>query len=279
MGAGRPQRAAGFGGGRSGGAGGRAGLGPAARRTFSSRWGPVTLAHDTLQPTRGPVRAVALAAGARVDDTLLLGFGPPGIWMSRSGGAPAGRADRRRPATKAVIFPKASAEAHHDDPTHHSRGSPPVCRARRRRRDQVSRRRPQGGEEGQDRRVSGAGSRPEAGHGCRGRPGRPSSRSGWDLRSGWRFDVGEWFASGEYAKELLASAAEAGVRVFESDERILCYPTIVQISAADATVVVDKMKDRRVRPSVVVAIWKRFNSGPRISSRKRSSRPWWLRTN
>lgn len=73
-----------------------------------------------------------------------------------------------------------------------------------------------------------------------------------DLRAGWRFDVGEWFASGEYAKELLASAAEAGVQAFEADERILCYPAIVQVSAADATVVVDKQKDRRVRPSVVV---------------------------
>ncbi len=73
-----------------------------------------------------------------------------------------------------------------------------------------------------------------------------------DLRAGWRFDVGEWFASGEYAKELLASAAEAGVQAFEADERILCYPAIVQVSAADATVVLDKQKDRRVRPSVVV---------------------------
>jgi len=73
-----------------------------------------------------------------------------------------------------------------------------------------------------------------------------------DLRSGWRFDVGAWFSSGEYAKELLASAAEAGVKAFESDDRILCYPAIVHVSAADATVVVDKKKDRRVRPSVVV---------------------------
>ena len=73
-----------------------------------------------------------------------------------------------------------------------------------------------------------------------------------DLRAGWRFDVGEWFASGEYAKELLASAAEAGVQALEADERILCYPAIVQVSAPDATVVVDKQKDRRVRPSVVV---------------------------
>jgi hypothetical protein len=73
-----------------------------------------------------------------------------------------------------------------------------------------------------------------------------------DLRSGWQFDVGAWFSSGEYAKELLASAAESGVKAFESDDRILCYPAVVQVSAAEATVVVDKKKDRRVRPSVVV---------------------------
>jgi hypothetical protein len=73
-----------------------------------------------------------------------------------------------------------------------------------------------------------------------------------DLRGDWQFDVGEWFASGQYAKELLSSAAEAGVQAFESDDRILCYPAIVQVSAADATIVVDKQKDRRVRPSVVV---------------------------
>ncbi len=73
-----------------------------------------------------------------------------------------------------------------------------------------------------------------------------------DLRAGWRFDVPGYFASGEYAKELLACAAEAGVQAFESDERILCYPAVVQVSAADATVVIDKKKERRIRPSVVV---------------------------
>jgi hypothetical protein len=73
-----------------------------------------------------------------------------------------------------------------------------------------------------------------------------------DLRVGWQFDVGEWFASGEYTKELLASAAEAGVKAFESDELILSYPAIVQVSPSDTTIVVDKKKDRRIRPSVVV---------------------------
>jgi len=73
-----------------------------------------------------------------------------------------------------------------------------------------------------------------------------------DLRQGWRFDVSEWFSSGNYAKELLAAAAEAGVQAFESDDRILCYPAIVQVSAADAALLIDKKKDRRTRPSVVV---------------------------
>ncbi len=52
------------------------GLGIAAggRRTFSCRWGPVTLAADGPRPKRGSLRAVARAAGARPGDTLLLWF-------------------------------------------------------------------------------------------------------------------------------------------------------------------------------------------------------------
>ena len=82
------------------------GLAPLTRRTFSSRWGPVTLAYDTLQPTRGPVRAVALAAGAQVDDTLLLGFRATGDMdvEVRRGAGRVGATDEI--ATKAVNFPE-----------------------------------------------------------------------------------------------------------------------------------------------------------------------------
>lgn len=72
------------------------------------------------------------------------------------------------------------------------------------------------------------------------------------VEAGWDFDVVEWFASGEYTKELLATAAAAGVRAFESDERILSYPAVVAISPADTTVVVDKKRERGVRPTAVV---------------------------
>ncbi len=54
------------------------GLTAAGRRTFSSRYGPILLAPDGPQPTRGSLRAVAMAAGARHGDTMLLGFSRDG---------------------------------------------------------------------------------------------------------------------------------------------------------------------------------------------------------
>lgn len=80
-----------------------------------------------------------------------------------------------------------------------------------------------------------------------------ASEAAQGLRRGWQFDVAEWFSSGSYLKELLAAATDAGVGAFESDERILSYPVIVQVSPADWAIVIDKKKDRRVRPSVVTA--------------------------
>ncbi len=73
-----------------------------------------------------------------------------------------------------------------------------------------------------------------------------------EIRDGWCFDVGGWFASGDFTKELLASAADAGVQAFESDDRILSYPVIVSVAAGDTSVMIDKRRERRVRPSVLV---------------------------
>ena len=53
-------------------------LAPNLRRSYASRWGPVALAHEGSHLVRGSVRAVALAAGAQVGDTLMLGFSPAG---------------------------------------------------------------------------------------------------------------------------------------------------------------------------------------------------------
>lgn len=87
------------------------------------------------------------------------------------------------------------------------------------------------------------------------------------LQAGWTFDEELHFAGGAFTKEILALAAEEGLAVFESDERLLSYPAIVVISPGDVTVVIDKKKERRVRPTVLVATLKALQSrGPKFKA-------------
>lgn len=83
-----------------------------------------------------------------------------------------------------------------------------------------------------------------------------------DLKARWTFDEQAYFASGAYTAEVLGIAAEEGLSAFESDDRILSYPAIVSLSASDTTVLIDKKKDRRVRPSVVVRTLKALQAKP-----------------
>jgi hypothetical protein len=72
-------------------------------------------------------------------------------------------------------------------------------------------------------------------------------------RDTYDLDEADYLASGEYAKELLAEAAERGVSMFEEDDRLLCYPSLLRVLPQDGAVEVDKRRDRRLRPSVLVA--------------------------
>ena len=73
-----------------------------------------------------------------------------------------------------------------------------------------------------------------------------------DLRGLWTFDEGAHFADGGFVKEVLALGEQEDLKAVESDGRILSYPVIVQVSPGDTTVVIDKVRERRVRPSELV---------------------------
>ena len=81
-----------------------------------------------------------------------------------------------------------------------------------------------------------------------------------------------YLASGDYAKELLATAAAAGVAMFEEDERLLCYPSLVRVLPGDAAVEVDRVRDRKVRPSVLIAA---LAAAQQRAPRFRPGRPMW----
>lgn len=85
------------------------------------------------------------------------------------------------------------------------------------------------------------------------------------LRAGYDLDATEHLGSGAYAKELLAAAEAAGVAMFEEDDRLLCYPSLVRLLPGDAAIEVDRKRDRRLRPSGVVARLKQAqDAGPRF---------------
>jgi hypothetical protein len=85
------------------------------------------------------------------------------------------------------------------------------------------------------------------------------------LHGDYDFDEAAHLASGAYAKELLVAAEAAGLAMFEEDERLLCYPSLVRILPADAAIEVDKRRDRRLRPSVVIRLLQAAQArGPRF---------------
>jgi len=65
--------------------------------------------------------------------------------------------------------------------------------------------------------------------------------------------VRQYLESGGYAAELLAAAGERGLRLYEQDERIIGYPSVIRILAADCAIEIDRKRERRIRPSLVVS--------------------------
>ncbi len=73
------------------------------------------------------------------------------------------------------------------------------------------------------------------------------------LRDSFDIDEQAYLSSGDFTKELLAAAEAAGVAMFEEDDRLMCYPSLLRVLAADVSVEIDKVRERRIRPSALVA--------------------------
>jgi len=78
--------------------------------------------------------------------------------------------------------------------------------------------------------------------------------SAQQARDSFEIDESAYLASGEYAKELLAMAPERGVALYEEDERLLSYPSIIRFLPGDSVVEIDRKRERRLRPSVLLGL-------------------------
>lgn len=77
----------------------------------------------------------------------------------------------------------------------------------------------------------------------------------YDLRAGPAIeDARALLLSGDYTKELLRAAEDAGVALYEADDGLVCYPSMLRLHPADEAVGIDGKRERRLRPSVLVAM-------------------------
>jgi hypothetical protein len=70
--------------------------------------------------------------------------------------------------------------------------------------------------------------------------------------NGWDFDEAEYFSSGAYTDELLATAKRMRVAIYEQDDRLYCYPSLLRVLPAERTLLIDRTRERRLRPSIVI---------------------------
>lgn len=78
----------------------------------------------------------------------------------------------------------------------------------------------------------------------------------------WNFDSERYLSSGAFARELIDQGRRAGLRIDEQDDRLLAYPVLIRVQPGDQSVRIDKTRERRLRPSVLVAHLKDLQGKP-----------------
>jgi len=68
----------------------------------------------------------------------------------------------------------------------------------------------------------------------------------------WHFDEETYLQSGGFSQELIAQAGADGLRISELDNRLYCYPALIRVLPNDRAILIDRKRDRRLRPSVLV---------------------------
>lgn len=84
---------------------------------------------------------------------------------------------------------------------------------------------------------------------------------------GWDFDEEGYLAGGAYLEELVQIAQRQGLNLYRQDEQIYCYPSLVRVLPAERAVSIDRVKQKNLRPSVLVAHLKEIQGRrPRFKS-------------
>jgi hypothetical protein len=83
-----------------------------------------------------------------------------------------------------------------------------------------------------------------------------------NAKEGWDVDEEAYLSGRNFLSEILETAGQMGVKVFEQDDRLYCYPFLIRILPNERTVLIDKAREKRLRPSVLVSHLKDLQNKP-----------------
>jgi hypothetical protein len=70
---------------------------------------------------------------------------------------------------------------------------------------------------------------------------------------GWDFDEEEYLSSGAYLEELVETAQRQGLSLYRQDEQVYSYPSLLRVLPSERAVSIDRVREKRLRPTVLVA--------------------------
>jgi hypothetical protein len=72
-----------------------------------------------------------------------------------------------------------------------------------------------------------------------------------NVAESWEFDEEAYLQGEGFVDELIAAGERAGLRISFQDNRLYAYPALVRVLPGDRAVLIDKVRERRLRPSVL----------------------------
>jgi len=83
-----------------------------------------------------------------------------------------------------------------------------------------------------------------------------------NAQAGWDFDEETYFSGTAFHTEMIEAARQAGVKIAGQHGIIYCYPFLIRVRPQDQTVLINKIKERRLRPSVLARHLKELQNRP-----------------
>lgn len=100
-------------------------------------------------------------------------------------------------------------------------------------------------------------------------------------RQRWNFDTESYLSDGSFLSEIVETAKRQGLKTYELDGQVYCYPSLMRVAANDQILFIDRQKHTHLRPSVVVDHLKalrnrpvRFRSEPFLKALKEAYDYW-----